>query len=236
MRLFDVLCPLSGEHEGQFNPVSYEEGEDNSLLVNKSVLKCLVHKLPDLEMRTKVTYADGSSLMVEVEGVLSSSSIPSINDVVEVEIGNAVTSIGDYAFDRCAYLETVVIPKSVETIGTQGFSRTARLTNVTIEGNGLKVIGGGAFAAATALTSISLPDSVVSIGRSAFEDCVSLTSIVIPANVQTMDREVFLDCSELMSVTFSGKAKATVQGMNNYSWGLPSGCVIHCTDGDIIVG
>ena len=43
MRLFDVLCPLSGEHEGQFSPVSYEEGEDNSLLVNKSVLKCLVH-------------------------------------------------------------------------------------------------------------------------------------------------------------------------------------------------
>ena len=118
MRLFDVLCPLNGEHEGQFSPVSYDEGEDNSLLVNKSILKCLVHKLPVPEMRTKVTYADGSSLMVEVEGVLSSSSIPSINDVVEVEIGNAVTSIGEYAFDRCAYLETVVIPKSVETIGT----------------------------------------------------------------------------------------------------------------------
>ena len=183
MRLFDVLCPLSGDDEGQFNAVSYEEGEDNNLLVNKCVLKCLVHKLPPPEMRTKVTYADGSSLMVEVEGVLSSSSIPSINDVVEVEIGNAVTSIGEYAFDRCSYIETVVIPKSVETIGTQGFSRTARLTNVTIEGNGLKVIGDGAFVAATALTSISLPDSVISIGRSAFEDCVQLTSIVIPASV-----------------------------------------------------
>ena len=23
MRVFDVLCPLSGEHEGQFSPVSY---------------------------------------------------------------------------------------------------------------------------------------------------------------------------------------------------------------------
>ena len=44
MRLFDVLCPLSGEGEGQFSPVSYEEGEDASLLVNKCLLKCLVHK------------------------------------------------------------------------------------------------------------------------------------------------------------------------------------------------
>lgn len=43
MRLFDVLCPLSGDNEGQFSPVSYEEGEDGSLLVNKCVLKCLVH-------------------------------------------------------------------------------------------------------------------------------------------------------------------------------------------------
>lgn len=51
-----------------------------------------------------------------------------------------------------------------------------------------------------------------------------------------MDREVFLGCSELMNVTFSDKDKATVKGMENYSWALPSGCVIHCTDGDLVVG
>lgn len=43
MRLFDVLCPLAGENEGQFNPLSYEEGEDNGLLVNKCLLKALVY-------------------------------------------------------------------------------------------------------------------------------------------------------------------------------------------------
>lgn len=43
MQVFNVLCPLSGEHEGRFCPVSLEEGEDGSLLVVKSVLKCLVH-------------------------------------------------------------------------------------------------------------------------------------------------------------------------------------------------
>ena len=43
MRVFDVLCPLSGGNEGQFNPVSYEEGEDGNLLVNKCVLKALVY-------------------------------------------------------------------------------------------------------------------------------------------------------------------------------------------------
>ena len=43
MEVFSILCPLSGEHEGQFNPVSYEEGEDGGLLVNKCVLKCAVY-------------------------------------------------------------------------------------------------------------------------------------------------------------------------------------------------
>ena len=43
MRVFQVLCPCEGENEGQFNPVSYEEGEDDGLLVNKCVLKTLVY-------------------------------------------------------------------------------------------------------------------------------------------------------------------------------------------------
>ena len=43
MRLFNVLCPLSGEGEGKFCPVSLEEGEDGNLIVNKCILKCLVH-------------------------------------------------------------------------------------------------------------------------------------------------------------------------------------------------
>ena len=51
-----------------------------------------------------------------------------------------------------------------------------------------------------------------------------------------MDREVFLGCSGLMNVTFSGKDKATVKGMDNYNWALPARCFIHCTDGDIVVG
>lgn len=43
LRVFDVLCPLSGDYEGQFCPVSLEEGDDNGLLVNKCILKALVY-------------------------------------------------------------------------------------------------------------------------------------------------------------------------------------------------
>ena len=43
MRLFDVLCPLAGDLEGQFSPVSVEEGEDGGLLVNKCILRALAY-------------------------------------------------------------------------------------------------------------------------------------------------------------------------------------------------
>lgn len=42
-RVADVLCPCAGDYEGQFSPVSIENGENRSLLVSKATFKCLVH-------------------------------------------------------------------------------------------------------------------------------------------------------------------------------------------------
>ena len=108
-----------------------------------------------------------------------------IEQPVEVNIGNAVTSIGNNAFFGCGDLTSVTIPGGVTSIGD------------------------GAFSGCSGLTSVTIPDSVTSIGNWAFYG--------------------------LGGVTFSGKDKATVQGMANYSWGLDSGHVIHCTDGDITI-
>lgn len=43
LRVFDVLCPLSGDYEGQFCPQTIEEGEDSGLIVNRCILKALVY-------------------------------------------------------------------------------------------------------------------------------------------------------------------------------------------------
>lgn len=85
------------------------------------------------------------------------------------------------------------------------------------------------------IAEVEIGRHVTSIGEEAFRDCTGLTSVTIGNGVTSIGDYAFYNCSSLTSVTFSGKDKATVKGMANYDWQLPSGCIIHCTDGDITI-
>lgn len=87
----------------------------------------------------------------------------------------------------------------------------------------------------TSMQSIDIGNRVFSIGYGAFSGCSALTSVTIPSSVTYIETQTFSTCTNLMDVTFVDKDMATVQGMSNYSWRLPVGCVLHCTDGDITI-
>ena len=67
------------------------------------------HCRPDGHAETRVKYSSGATETFDIEGELNSNSITNIYDVEEVDIGNAVTSIGNYAFRGCSRLTSVTI-------------------------------------------------------------------------------------------------------------------------------
>lgn len=73
---------------------------------------------------------------------------------------------------------------------------------VTHDGRNYRVtsIGDRAFYEYTAMTSISLPESVVNIGKNAFEGCTNLAYINISENVTNIGQFAFNKCSSLTSI------------------------------------
>lgn len=104
------------------------------------------------------------------------------------------------------YIESdtvVVIPSkingvTVETIGHGAFERSA-VTSVTIP-DSVTSISDEAFINCPKLTNISIPNSVTYIGFSAFSSCTSLKSITLPSSLSFISGALFLGCSQLTTI------------------------------------
>lgn len=97
----------------------------------------------------------------------------------------------------------VVIPSkingiTVETIGHAAFFNSA-VTSVTIP-DSVTSISDEAFINCPKLTNISIPNSVTYIGFSAFSSCTSLKSITLPSSLSFISGALFLGCSQLTTI------------------------------------
>lgn len=112
----------------------------------------------------------------------------------------------------------VVIPSkingvTVETIGHGAFERSA-VTSVTIP-DSVTAILDRAFANCFQLTNISIPNSVTSIGFSAFEHCTSLKSITLPSSLRNISMFLFHNCSQLTTIQIPD----SVPSIQDYAFG-----------------
>ena len=146
------------------------------------------------------------------------------SQLLSITLNNNITYIDDHAFSGCKKITNMVIPDSVDTIGVSSFYDCSSLKNITLPNNkSLNVLQNYSFKG-TAITSITIPNSVTqirsvvfqecknletiiipnsvtSILDSAFRKCVSLTNITIPNGVTSMEDFLFENCSSLTSVT-----------------------------------
>ena len=203
------------------------------------------HSKPVLNPKTKITFTDGTSqeydwsdeitkqTMIDA-GIFDENEYKWVKEPQTIEIGTQVTCISDRAFSTCTRLTSLTIPSSVTSISDQAFGGCSGLTSLTIS-ESVTSIGEYAFGGCSGLTSLTISEGVTSIGSGAFSGCSGLTSVTIPSSVTSIGDWALGDCSNLINVTFSGKDNKTVKNMANYSWGLATGCVLHCTDGDITI-
>ena len=61
-------------------------------------------------------------------------------------------------------------------------------------------LGAGAFGGCPNLTSVTMPNSVISIGDAAFQNCPNLTSVTIPNSVTSIGSMNFQYCSSLSTI------------------------------------
>lgn len=149
---------------------------------------------------------------VNYEGDWSNLTIQSGNPAVQ---DAANEQLFDFAFtpDNTAVIVTnykykgtaadVTIPncykgKPVTAINNAAFPNSA-VTSVTIP-DSVTSISDEAFINCPKLTNISIPNSVTYIGFSAFSSCTSLKSITLPSSLSFISGALFLGCSQLTTI------------------------------------
>lgn len=153
-------------------------------------------------------------------------------NLVSVELPDSLNRIGSFAFLSCGKLETVKMSNNIESVGSRAFLscknlnynkyHTAKylgteanpylvLVETTSEyisscniNEGTRVIAGEAFAFIETLTTITVPNDVVSICEEAFSCCSNLTTIVLGENVRSIEERAFHNCEKLTQVNYTG--------------------------------
>jgi hypothetical protein len=160
------------------------------------------------------------------DGFISSNGEPWYafrDQILELELPEGLTSIGDMAFNGCWKLETVVIPNNVSSIGEYAFGACDALRELVIP-EGVVYVKNSAFTFCTSLTEAELPESVYYVGPYAFSDCSSLERIIF-RNPQIAIAESCLEGCKNVTVyawsCSSAERLAEEQGLPFVSIGMP---------------
>lgn len=191
-----------------------------SVTIPDSVTEIGSNAFADCTNLTSVNYAgDWSNLTIQ-------SGNPAVQDAANEQLfdfaftpDNTAVIVNNYKGKGTA--ADVTIPsrykgKPVTAINNAAFPNSA-VTSVTIP-DSITSIPDAAFVNCSQLTNISIPNSVTYIGFSAFDGCASLKSITLPSSLRTIGNSAFAGCPSLMTVTYPGSKTqwdAITKGSNN---------------------
>lgn len=122
--------------------------------------------------------------------------------ITSVTIPKSVTTIGNYAFEKCVSLTTVTLNEGLTTIGQSAFEGCSSLKSIVVPST-VTSMGRYVFADCSLLGKVTLSNRCTEIDFYAFKNCVSLTEINIPSCVLEIGKEAFYGCIRLKKITLN---------------------------------
>ena len=105
--------------------------------------------------------------------------------------GSQLQTIGNSAFAGATSLASFSVPASVTSIGASAFYNDTALTSLSFaSGSQLQTIGNMAFAN-TRLTTLVLPDSLLTLGLYSFKSVTTLRTVTMGSSLTTISMEAF---------------------------------------------
>ena len=142
----------------------------------------------------KLTYGEAAAV-TDLGTVFKGTGIKTFK---ELYYFTAVKTLPDDAFNGCAQLTNIRLPKEILSIGARSLKGCSKLSRLDMP-NHVKTIGAEAFAGCSLLTTITLPDELPELCDGVFAKS-GITTISLPITVATIGAEAFADCPKLTNV------------------------------------
>lgn len=134
-----------------------------------------------------------------ITNIVDSAFIGDVNiQTLSFSKASLLERIGYYAFANCSNLSgTVYIGGRINEIGTSAFQGCSSLESVIYRNNLMTVISDQCFYNCTSLSNVELPTSLTKIEKYAFAN-TALTEVTIPDSVISIDSTAFDGCNDLV--------------------------------------
>lgn len=200
----NIPSEINGTPVTTIGNAAFRDSSVTSVTIPASVTEIGANAFAGCTNLTSVTYGgDWSNLTIQsgnpaVEDAAKDAANEQLFDFEFILNNTAVVVISYKGTAAVVTIPSRYKSKPVTMIDHAAFFNSA-VTSVTIP-DSVTSISDDAFVNCPQLTNISIPNSVTSIGFSAFNSCTSLKSITLPSSLSFISWALFSGCSQLTTI------------------------------------